>query len=130
MNPIVRQFMNPTLVYLPEGTRLEIARNFVLKFGITAVPVLNDAQQPVGTVSLRDLDDTRSGYPRVAGPAVTVQDDATIESAGRTLARANAHQLVVVDKQGRAVGMLSALDVIRALIGLEPHHPKAIDAVR
>jgi Mg/Co/Ni transporter MgtE len=47
----VRDFMNSRLVYLPEGTRPEVARNYILKFGITSVPVLNDAQQPVGSLS-------------------------------------------------------------------------------
>jgi CBS-domain-containing membrane protein len=35
------------------------------------------------------------------------------------------HHVVVTDESGKAVGMLSALDALRALIGEPPKHPAA-----
>jgi CBS-domain-containing membrane protein len=63
----------------------------------------------------------------VTEPAATVPIDAPVGVAARALADDDAHQLVVVDADGRAAGMLSALDVVRALLGLAAKHPKAID---
>ncbi len=125
MTPTVREFMNPKLVYLPEGTRPEVARNFILKFGITAVPVLDHEHRPIGSVTLRDLNE---GAPvEDAGVQVpTVAVDATIDMAARALASGGHHSLVVIDPEGHAVGILSALDVVRALAGLEPHHPARV----
>src|SRR5262245_31322457 len=51
----VANIMNPKLLYIREGDRLALARAQILKFGVTAVPVLDEAHRPVGLVSLRDL---------------------------------------------------------------------------
>jgi len=42
---------------------------------------------------------------------------------------ANIHHLVVVDDKGHAVGMLSALDIIRASIGAKPKHPSQLEKI-
>jgi CBS domain-containing protein len=128
MNPTVRDFMNTHLVYLREDSRPEIALLPILDFGITAVPVLDAAERPVGMVSLRDLVDPRKREPHVSKPVVTVAIDEPISSAAKRLAEAGVHHVVVLDSEGRAAGMLSAVDIIRALIGLEAKHPKEIDA--
>ncbi len=128
MNASVRTFMNPKLVYLREGDRSKIALQPILEFGITAVPVLDDAHKPIGVVSLRDIvgrSDTKTApRERMSEPALTIGIDAPILDAAHALARANVHHLVVVDANGCAAGMLSSLDVVRALIGLEAVHPE------
>jgi CBS-domain-containing membrane protein len=128
MTATVRDFMNRKLVYLPEGARPEAARRHILDFGITAVPVVDREHRPVGVVSLRDLADTRVREAQVSEPVHTIGVDERLGAAGRALAEADVHHLVVVDAEGRAVGMLSALDVIRGLLGMAPHHPSTIDA--
>jgi len=122
----VRDFMNPQLVYMREGDRPSAALQSILDFGITAVPVLDDDERPVAIVSLRDLADAKKPASRSTTPVVSAGIDDPIRSAAETLARASVHHLVVVDDAGRAVGMLSAVDVVRALLGLEASHPKAI----
>lgn len=123
----VREFMNPRLVYLREGGRPDIALQPILDFGITAVPVLDDEERPVGVVSVRDLIDARRDR-RMTTPVTTISADAPISLAAREIAESAVHHLVVVDAEGRAVGMISAIDVLRALIGLEPKHPLSIDS--
>jgi CBS domain-containing protein len=44
------------------------------------------------------------------------------------VAETNMHHLVVVDATGRAVGMLSALDLLRALVGLPAAPPRSVSA--
>jgi CBS domain-containing protein len=129
MNPRVSHFMNTKLVYLREGERPELALRPVLDLGITAVPVLDEGHRPVGVVSIRDIvGHAEKGRPEVSAPALTISTDASLASAARQLAERNVHHLIVVDGLGRAVGMLSSLDVIRGLIGLAPKHPQAIES--
>jgi CBS domain-containing protein len=122
MTVTVADIMNPKLLYIQEGDRLSLARAQIVKFGVTAVPVLDTDHRPVGVVSLRDLDLADHGVP-AAGPVHTVGTRVTVEEGARTLAQHDVHHLVVVDEHGVAVGMVSALDFIRAFVGAPPHHP-------
>lgn len=125
----VREFMNSQMVYMRDRTRPEIALQSILDFGITAVPVLDDDERPIGVVSLRDLVNPRKEGVRMTESVATAELAEPIELAAKRLADAGVHHLVVLDGTGRAVGMLSAVDIVRALIGLEPKHPSAIDGV-
>lgn len=124
----VRDIMNAKLLYISQGERLSLARHHILRFGVTAVPVLDDTHRPVGVVSLRDLqrgdDDIQP-----ASTVATVKDTDSVEDGARKLAETDYHHLVVVDAKGIAVGMVSSVDFVRALLGLEPRHPKAFDEV-
>jgi len=128
MSKTVREIMNAKLLYIRDGERLSLARRHILGFGVTAVPVLDETHRPVGMVSLRDL--ARDGDDvQTAGTVVTVKDTDAVEDAARKLAGTDFHHLVVVDDKGVAVGMVSAVDFVRALLGMEPRHPKAFDAM-
>ena len=123
----VRDIMNPKLLYIGAGDRISLARRHILAFGITAVPVLDETHRPVGIVSLRDLE--REDEVQAASTVATVKDTDTVEDAARKLADTDYHHLVVVDEKGIAVGMVSAVDFVRALLGLPARHPKAFDRV-
>ncbi len=127
MTAKVRDFMNPKLVYLREGDRAELALKPILDFGITAVPVLNEDHEPVGVVSLRDLVNPARRGARITEHVESIGVDDTVANAARALTDADVHHLVVVDHNGRAAGMLSALDIVRALTGVTAKHPRAID---
>jgi CBS domain-containing protein len=122
----VHDIMNAKLLYIGESDRPSLARRYILEFGVTAVPVLDETHRPVGVVSLRDLD--RDGDTVEPSSTVcTVKDTDTVEEAARKLAETDFHHLVVVDAKGVAVGMVSAVDFLRAMLGLEPRHPKAFE---
>lgn len=120
----VADIMNPKLLYVRDGDRLALARGQMLKFGVTAVPILDDTHRPVGEISLRDLA-REVGRITATGHVVTVRADATVEEGAAVMARTDAHHLVVVDDLGVAVGMVSAVDFVRAFLGHEPRHPEA-----
>ena len=126
MTRSVADIMNSKLLYIREGDRLSLARSQIIKFGITAVPVLDEAHRPVGVVSLRDLarDDHRV---EPSHPVQTVKGSVSIEEGARMLAELDVHHLVVVDEQGIAIGMVSSLDFLRALTGAPVHHPAAFE---
>jgi CBS-domain-containing membrane protein len=122
----VADIMNPKLLYIRDGDRLSTARSQILRFGVTAVPVLDETHRPVGLVSLRDLSVDEDGV-KVSAPAVTVKASASIEEGARRLAETNYHSLVVVDDRGIAVGMASAVDFLRAMLHLAPRHPPSFE---
>lgn len=122
----VREIMNPKLLYIHDGDRLSIARSQILRFGVTAVPVLDETHRPVGIVSLRDLSEDEDQI-KLSTPVVTVLATASVEDGARKLAETPYHHLVVVDDKGVAVGMVSAVDFLRAMLQLPPRHPAAFD---
>jgi CBS domain-containing protein len=128
--PLVRDYMSSQLVYIREGDHTGIALKPIIEFGITAVPVVDDDHKPVGMVSLRDLLDSTRKDKRIDAPAFSVGIDASIEAAASAMADANVHHLVVVDSTGHAAGMISALDIVRALTGREAKHPASIEGFK
>jgi CBS-domain-containing membrane protein len=128
MGATVRQYMNPHIVYLQEGERAEIALQPILDFGLTTVPVLDEDHRPLGVVSLRNLVDPHKREQRITELVVAIGVNDSIANAALRLANANLHHLVVLDDTGRAVGILSSVDIVRALVGLPAKHPAAIDA--
>ena len=119
----VADIMNPKLLYVRDDDRLTLVRRKILEFGVTAVPVLDETHRPVGVVSLRDC--LTNGEPTMTSPAKTVRAGATIAEGARLLADANVHHLVVVDDAGVALGMVSALDFVRAFVARPSQHPPA-----
>jgi len=125
---LVRNVMNPELFHLRPSDSAEDALNGLLAFGVTGAPVLDGAGRPVGMVSLRELARRRAGETVseiMASPALTLGQEATVAEGARILAESGHHRVVVVEENGRAVGNVSALDLLRALLGLEATHPAA-----
>jgi len=122
----VQEIMNRELFSLRIQDGTEEALGYIIGLGITAAPVLDEAKKPIGVASFRDL--LRSRAPatvaeRMTVPAVTIPVDARVEDAARLLAERGVHRVVVVDRDGKAVGVASSLDVIRGLLGLPAEHP-------
>lgn len=126
MTATVADIMNAKLLYILEGDRLSLARTQILKFGVTAVPILDEAHRPVGVVSLRDLV-REDELVQATAPVSTVRSQASLADGARRLVELDVHHLVVVDDDGVAVGMVSALDFVRALVGAPAHHPAAFE---
>lgn len=127
MSSRVREIMNAELFRLRSGDAASDVLNGILALGITGAPVLDEMRRPLGMVSLRDLvgrTGTRAGEV-MTSPAVTIRSDALVAEAGHRLAETGRHRLVVLDAEGRAIGVVSALDVVRGLLGLPAAHPPA-----
>jgi CBS-domain-containing membrane protein len=123
----VVDYMSKHLVYLRAGDHPEVARRPMIDLGLTAVPVLDEEHRPVGVVRLRDLADDRLERRTVSESVCTIPETATIDEAARILLAGDVHHAVVVDAQGCAVGMISSMDVLRALVGAPPKHLASID---
>lgn len=126
MSLTVRDIMNPQLLYVDGDDSAEVVREKLLRFGVSGAPVLDRAYRVVGFVSLRDISPDGKSV-RVTIPAVTVGPGEPILTAARRLGERNLRHLVVADDRGVALGMVSALDFVRAFAGLPARHPAALE---
>jgi hypothetical protein len=111
---------------LRRGERADDALSCILALGITGAPVVDQDGIAVGIVSFRDLLTRKTG-PLVgdcmSSPVVSVKRSATIQEAARIFSERGFHRLVVVDDDGRAVGIVSVIDCVRGLSGMPASHP-------
>lgn len=126
MAKFVREIMNPELFSVePEAARQDTL-DFLLLLGVAACPVIDEAGKLLGMVSVRDLIAETGGgrtRDRISEPAVTVSAGDTIAHAAQKLSQHHIHRLVAVDEKGRAVGIVSAVDLVAALVGEPVAHP-------
>jgi CBS domain-containing protein len=124
----VADIMNKKLLYVREGDRIANVRRHILRFGVTAVPVLDEGHRPVGMVSLRDIARDEAEALESSGCRVAcAKATDTIRRGAELLAESPYHHLVVVDGDGVALGMVSSVDFLRALLDLPPRHPAAFE---
>ena len=92
---------------------------------VSCFPVLDVDGRPLGLVRSQDLaaatDEATVG--ELLKPAETVGDQEELEAAVKRLAESQVGRLLVVDAEGRWVGLLSKTDVVRWLG--KAAHPKA-----
>ncbi len=122
----IEEIMNRELLAVLPEAPAQAARELLRAFAIGAVPVVDDHRRPLGMLTARHLLDGNGGAAdRMARPALCAEGSTGIEEAARRLALSDEHHLVVVDSAGTAVGIVSALDVLRAMLGIPAHHPAA-----
>jgi CBS domain-containing protein len=122
----VDEIMNRELLAVGPNTPVREVRGLLQSYVVGAVPVIDDANRPLGVISLRDvLESDGTAGERMTKPAMCISNSTMIDHAAHQLARSDRHHLVVVDGAGAAVGMLSTLDLLRALLGLPTGHPAA-----
>ena len=122
----VEEIMNRELFHLRPDDPAATVIGHLIAVSVTAAPVLDDERRPVGMVSWRDVAQapaTARAADRMTRPVATARLGATIDEVARRLDESGYHRLVVVDGRGRAVGIVSALDVVRGLVGVPARHP-------
>lgn len=90
--------------------------------GLGCAPVLDLAGHPLGMATVREIESCHSVKEltdHLKRSAVSVPQNVSIEEAAQTLARNGAESLVLLDESGVAVGALSALDLLRAMLGFD-----------
>lgn len=126
MAQAVQEIMNRELFSVRGHEKAHDVSKFLLQLGVSAAPVLDDAHRPIGFLSLRDVLQgpvAATVSMLMTAPADHVRFDDSIEAVADVLCSQNRHHLVVVDEDGRAIGFVGALDVLRALRGRPVQHP-------
>jgi CBS-domain-containing membrane protein len=88
-------------------------------------PVVNPEGDIVGVISQTDLTRLRAMMPSLSSmqawqlctyKPITVESDTSVEAVARLMTDAQIHHVVVLE-QGRVAGVVSSLDLLRALVG-------------
>ncbi|MCP9989038.1 CBS domain-containing protein [Streptomyces sudanensis] len=120
----VADLMTPEAVAVQPGTPfMEIAR-LLDEYGITAVPVVDGDERPVGVVSEADLLRRHTTGERGPGtaeglmtsPAVVARPEWSAVEAARVMEQHRIKRLPVVDASGRLIGVLSRSDLIQLFL--------------
>jgi hypothetical protein len=97
---------------------------YMVALGITGAPVVDLDERPIGFASLRDLVDATGSVEAVMQvPCETVHATESLAAAALQMGEHDRHHLVCVGDGGRAIGFISALDVLRGLTGQPVPHP-------
>ncbi|MFB7596173.1 CBS domain-containing protein [Streptomyces sp. NPDC056160] len=119
----VGDLMTPSVVSVRPGTPFKEIARILDEYEITAVPVADDQDRPVGVVSEADLlrKQTSGGGATSAGdlmtsPAVVAEPDWHAVRAARTMERHKVKRLPVVDGNGRLIGVISRSDLVQLFL--------------
>ncbi|MDT9691262.1 CBS domain-containing protein [Streptomyces sp. P9(2023)] len=122
-NRSVADLMTPTAVAVQPGTPFKEIARLLDEYGITAVPVVDEADRPIGVVSEADLlrRHTAKDGPSTAGammssPVVVARPSWTAVEAARLMERHRVKRLPVVDADGRLIGVLSRSDLLQLFL--------------
>jgi CBS-domain-containing membrane protein len=137
----VRDLMSDAVVRVQRGTPFKEIAHLLLEYDITAVPVVDGENRPVGVVSEADLlqkmwggepdgspehaewsrtSAAKAGAIDAAGlmtsPALCAREDWSVVDAARVMARHRIKRLLVVDDDGRLAGVVSRGDLLRVFL--------------
>jgi CBS domain-containing protein len=133
----VADIMTDQLVVLDMRMSLETASRILAERHISGAPVVSSTGRPIGVVTTRDLADPRHHVPEATVEtamtkviyAVRPSDPAM--AAVRLMVAEDIHRVVVVDDEsGQLVGIVTAMDVLRAIVRGEPEEGVALEYVR
>ncbi|NBM17615.1 CBS domain-containing protein [Streptomyces sp. GC420] len=150
----VGELMTTAVVRVRRDTGFKDVAIHLAEHGITAVPVVDDQDRPVGVVSEADLlrkQESRrdpGGHRTAAylepadrakaraltagelmtGPAVTARPQWSVVEAARAMAHDRVKRLPVVDDTGRLVGIVSRGDLMRVFLRRDPAIQEEITA--
>ncbi|MFD3666274.1 CBS domain-containing protein [Streptomyces sp. NPDC058659] len=122
-NRSVADLMTPAAVAVQRGTSFKEIARLLDEYGITAVPVVDDENRPVGVVSEADLlrrhsakDGPSTAEAMMSSPVLTARPSWTAVEAARLMERHRVKRLPVVDSEGRLIGVLSRSDLLQLFL--------------
>lgn len=125
--PRVGNLMTADPVVIDAEASVHEAELLLKSYRISGLPVVTDGAV-VGVISQTDLLNARSSeligaaWDRVkvrhlmTRPAVTVHLATTVQRAARLMLDGHYHRVVVVDEEGAPIGVLTATDLLRAIL--------------
>lgn len=116
------EIMDRNFLYASQGDSLLELLHEMQQRGLGSAPVLDIDGRPVGMATLSDIEschDIEELADHLTRSVVSLPQNTPILAAARLLAARQAEGLVLVNEAGVAVGALSALDLLCALVGVE-----------
>ncbi|MFG2093279.1 CBS domain-containing protein [Streptomyces sp. NPDC048612] len=119
----VADLMTPEVVVVQRGTSFKEIARLLDEYDITAVPVLDENDQPVGVVSEADLLRRQiaklgasTAEALMTSPVVVARPEWSVVEAARTMERKKVKRLPVVDDSGRLIGVISRSDLVQLFL--------------
>ncbi|MFD8544498.1 CBS domain-containing protein [Streptomyces sp. NPDC059649] len=119
----VADLMTPNAVVVRPGTPFREIARLLDEYDITAVPVVDEDERPMGVVSEADLLRRRATKlgPNTAealmtSPAVVARPEWSAVRAARTMEKKKVKRLPVVDESGRLIGVISRSDLVQLFL--------------
>ncbi|MEU5208711.1 CBS domain-containing protein [Streptomyces sp. NPDC020742] len=119
----VADLMTPHAVVVQPGTPFREIARLLDEYDITAVPVIDPDERPVGVVSEADLlrRQIEKAGPSTAeaimtSPAVVARPEWSAIRAARTMEEKKIKRLPVVDDAGRLIGVISRSDLVQLFL--------------
>ncbi|WP_409054970.1 CBS domain-containing protein [Streptomyces sp. SYP-A7185] len=139
---MVSDLMTTSVARVSRDTNFKDIAKLLAEFDITAVPVVDDDDRPVGVVSEADLlrkeaaqldpvglmsalrpqpaDRAKAAATTAEGlmssPVITARPQWTVVEAARVMQQGRVKRLPVVDEAGRLVGVISRADLLRVFL--------------
>ncbi|MDY7078985.1 MAG: CBS domain-containing protein [Chloroflexota bacterium] len=122
---LVRDIYHKGVILCKPNTPLQEVVRVMADTEIHAVMVTeHEGEPPVGVVSHTDViahygDNLTTIRARdvMTSNVISVLEDATVKEAVEKLQKSNIHRLLVVDEEGRPLGILSTTDIVREIRG-------------
>ncbi|WP_043263024.1 CBS domain-containing protein [Streptomyces sp. CT34] len=119
----VADLMTPNAVVAQRGTPFREIVRLLHEYDISAVPVVDEDERPVGVVSEADLlrrpseerGRTTAGAI-MTSPAVVARPEWSAVRAARTMEERRVKRLPVVDDSGRLIGVISRRDLVQLFL--------------
>ncbi|MEI5130886.1 CBS domain-containing protein [Streptomyces libani] len=119
----VADLMTPEAVVVQRGTPFKEIARLLDEYDITAVPVLDEDDQPVGVVSEADLLRRQiaklgatTAEAIMTSPAVVARPEWSVVEAARMMEKKKVKRLPVVDDSGRLIGVISRSDLVQLFL--------------
>ncbi|MCL7497182.1 MULTISPECIES: CBS domain-containing protein [Streptomyces] len=119
----VADLMTPHAVVVQRGTPFKEIAHLLDEYDITAVPVLDEDERPVGVVSEADLlrrQIAKLGASTAEGimtsPVVVARPEWSVVEAAKMMEKHKVKRLPVVDDTGRLIGVISRSDLVRLFL--------------
>lgn len=131
----VRDVMSNGVITIQAGVSLAEAARCLTEHRISGAPVLSLAGKPIGIVSQSDLLDPRH---QLVGAKVedamtrllfAVRPTDSAMAAVRLMVSEDIRRAMVVGEDGRLVGVVTAMDILRALVKADPDEGIEIEFV-
>ena len=120
MNAQVHDLMTESVVTTDRNASIEEVRRLMEEHGVGAIPVVDQAGQPVGIVSstdlLRDVDPGSPVEMVMTDGVYTVPKYDDVSIAARVMRNHKIHRVVVTHEK-KAVGVLSSFNLLKLVEG-------------
>ena len=142
MAPRVSSYMSSPVIAVRPSDTLAYARNLMLKKDIGRLVVIGDGEKLVGIVTVGDLVSAmyEVNFDRpldqikvkeiMSSNVVTIESNKTLKAAAKIMVKNDVGGLPVLGREGKVVGIITRLDVVRAFSERHAGEFKAKDVMR